>query len=119
MTEGPGPALAVDCEAVVFTTPEGTIAALRTAGRLARGLGAQLLLVVPQVVSTCFPVDQPPVAIQFLEQRQIGLVAASGVDADEIRVEIYLCRNRIECLRAVLKSPCLVVIGGKRRWWLS
>jgi len=102
---------------VVFTTTEGTRAALRTAGGLAKNLGTRILLVVTQVVPLQFPVDNPPISIQFLEQRQLALVSESGIEADEVSIQIYLCRDRRECLRKVLNSPSLVVLGGRRRLW--
>ena len=30
---------------------------------------------------------------------------------------IYLCRDRVETLTAVLSPHSLVVIGGRKRWW--
>ncbi len=104
---------------VLFSTNEATLAALKTAGSLARNLGARILLVVPQVVPSHLPVEEPPVAVQFVEKRLLALVAASGLDADEIGIAIYLCRSRKECLRTVLKASSLVVIGGRSRWRLS
>lgn len=104
---------------VVFSTTEGTLAALRKAGILAKNLGARILLVVPEVVPLYFLVDNPPIPVQFLERRQLTLVSASGIEADEVAIQIYLCRSRKECLRKVLNSPSLVVIGGKRRWWFA
>jgi hypothetical protein len=32
-------------------------------------------------------------------------------------VRVYLCRDRAEVVRSVLKPHSLVVIGGNRRWW--
>jgi len=104
---------------VVFSTTEGTLAALREAGVLAKNLGARILLVVPEVVPFAFPVDNPPIPVEFLERRQLALVSASGVETDEVSIQIYLCRNRKECLRKILNSPSLVVIGGRRRWWFA
>ena len=62
---GLGPRLRVT---VVFTTAEGTIAALRTAAGLAKNLGARMALVVTEVVPFHFPLDHPPVSIEFLER---------------------------------------------------
>jgi hypothetical protein len=104
---------------VVFSTPEGTLAALRAARNLASNLGARILLLVPQAVPLPFPLEQPPIAIHYLEERQLSLVAASGIDAEEINIAIYLCRNRKECLRDVLRTRSLVVIGGERHWWFG
>lgn len=102
---------------VLYTTTEGTLAALRTAGSLAKNLGARIALVVTKVVPFRFPVDNPPVPIGFLERRHLALVSESGIQAEEISIEIYLCRDRKLCLRKVLNPPSLVVIGGRRQWW--
>ncbi len=102
---------------VVFTTAEGTIAALRTAGGLAKNLGARIALVVTEVVPFHFPLDHPPVSIEFLERRPINLVYESGIQAEEVSIEICLCRDQKQCLRQMLSPRSLVVIGGRRRWW--
>ena len=104
---------------VVFTTLDGTLAALTTAGILAQDLGARVSLVVTEEVPLFFPLEDPPVAIPFLERRQIALVSAAGIEAEEVRIEIYLCRDRKECLRRALSPHSLVLIGGERDWWFS
>jgi hypothetical protein len=104
---------------VVFSTTEGTLAALRTAATLAKDLAARVLLVVPHVVPLQFPVDRPPISVPFLEQRQLALVSASGIRAEEVNIQIYLCRNRKNCLREVLNSPSLVVVGGRNHSWFA
>jgi hypothetical protein len=104
---------------VLYTTTEGTLAALRAAGSLARNLGARIALVETEIVPFHFPVDRPPVSIDFLERRHIALVSESGIQAEEVHIEIYLCRDRMQCLRKVLNTPSLVVIGGRRHWWSS
>jgi hypothetical protein len=35
----------------------------------------------------------------------------------ETTVQIYLCRDRVDTLKAALSTRSLVVIGGRRRWW--
>jgi hypothetical protein len=52
---------------VVFTSIESTLAALKEAGTLAHSLGAQIKLVVPQVVPYPLPLDSPPVLVEFNE----------------------------------------------------
>jgi len=111
-----GPGLRVT---VLYTTTEGTLAALRAAGSLAQNLGARIALVETEVVPIHFPADNPPVSIDFLERRHIALVSESGIQAEEVHIEIYLCRDRLQCLRRVLNPPSLVVIGGRRLWWSS
>ncbi len=104
---------------VMVTTEQGTLAALKTAGDLARDLGLQLVLVSITVVPFHFSEDAPPVSISFLEQRARTLVAASGVEAEQTSLQIYLCRDRKQCLQKVLARNSLVVIGGKKRWLAS
>src|SRR5262245_15528857 len=103
----------------MVTTEQGTLAALKTAGDLARDLGLQLVLVSITVVPCHFPTEAPPVTIRFLEQRGITWIAMSGVEAEHARLQIYLCRDRKQCLQQVLAPNSLVVIGGRRRWWAA
>ncbi len=104
---------------VVSTTRPGTQAALRMAGALAKDLGARIRLVVAHEVPFHFPLDKPPVSLGFLERYQIRLVSESGVRAEEVHVEMFLCSDRTECLRRVLRPRSLVVVGGRRRRWLN
>ena len=54
---------------VVHTTTEGTIAALRTAADLAKGLGAEVVLLSAEEVPPQFPLDKLPVPVDLLERR--------------------------------------------------
>lgn len=99
--------------AVVFTSAAATIAALRKAGALADRLSARITLVVPQVVPYPLPLESPPVLLDFSEQRLREIASESPV---ETTVQIYLCRDGLETLKAVLTPRSLVVIGGRRRW---
>jgi hypothetical protein len=100
--------------AVVFTSIDGTLAALRTAAELASRLGARITLLVPQVVPHPLPLESPPVLLDWNERRFRVIAEGSPV---ETTVQIYLCRDRLETLKSVLKRRSLVVIGGRRRWW--
>lgn len=100
--------------AVVFTSVESTLAALKEAGNLANSLGAQIKLVVPQVVPYPLPLETPPVLVEFNENRFRVMANQSPV---ETSVQIYLCRDRFETLTAALKAGSIVVIGGRKRWW--
>jgi hypothetical protein len=100
--------------AVIFTSIESTLSALRKAGVLAGQLHARITLIVPQVVPYPIPVDCPTVPLDFTE-RQFRVIA--GASPIETRVRVYLCRDRTEVLRSVLKPHSLVVIGGNRHWW--
>jgi len=101
--------------AVVFTSGDATLAALRKAGALADRLNGRITLLVPQIVPYPLPLESPPVLLDFSERRLRQLARESAV---ETTVRIYLCRDRIATLKAVLAPRSLVVIGGRRRlWW--
>jgi hypothetical protein len=100
--------------AVVFTSVEATLAVLKEAGTLANSLGARITLVVPQVVPYPLPLENPPVLVEFNENRFRVIARESAV---ETNVQIYLCRDRYETLTSVLKPATIVVLGGRKRWW--
>ncbi|MBZ5635446.1 MAG: hypothetical protein LAO55_20170 [Acidobacteriia bacterium] len=100
--------------AVVFTSVESTLAALKEAGDLANSLGAKITLVVPQVVPYPLPLETPPVLLEFNEHRFRVIASESLV---ETGVQIYLCRDRLEMLLHMLSPNSLVVIGGRKKWW--
>ena len=99
---------------VVFTSVEATLSALKEAGALATRLGAQITLLVPQVVPYPLALETPPVLIEFNERRFRPIASQSPV---ETTVRIYLCRDGLETLMSVLSPGSIVVIGGKKRWW--
>ena len=100
--------------AVVFTTVEATLSALRDAGALASRLNASLTLIVPQIVPYPLPLTSPPVLLDFNERRFRVIAGQSPV---ETSVQIYLCRDREVALAAALKPHSVVVIGSRKHWW--
>ena len=100
--------------AVVFTSVEATLTALREAGALANRLSGRITLLVPQLVPYPLPLTSPPVLLDWNEKRFRVLAGESPV---ETTVLIYLCRDRLETLSTVLSSRSLVVVGGRKRWW--
>jgi len=100
--------------AVVFTSVESTLPALKEAGNLANSLGARIKLVVPQVVPYPLPLETPPVLVEFNENRFRVIASQSPV---ETSVQVYLCRDRLEALKSALKPGSIVVLGGKKRPW--
>jgi hypothetical protein len=100
--------------AVVFTSVDSTLAALKEAGNLANSLGARIKLVVPQVVPYPLPLETPPVLVEFNENRFRVMATESPV---ETSVQVYLCRDRSEMLLQRLSPGSLVVIGGRKKWW--
>jgi len=102
---------------VVFTSVESTLAPLKEAGSLANALGAQLTLIVAQVVPYPLPLETPPILRDFSENRFRMIASKSPV---ETSVQIYLCRDRFKTLTSVLKPGTLMVLGGRIgrwRWW--
>jgi hypothetical protein len=99
---------------VVFTSLDGTLAALKEAGDLASNLGGRITLIVPQVVPYPLPLTSPPVLVDFNERRL--RVIASGCHV-ETSVAIYLCRDSLETLQFVLKPHSIVVVGTRKTWW--
>ena len=99
---------------VVFTSVEPTLAALKKAGALASRLNGRITLVVPQIVPYPLPLKTPPVLIEFNERRFRIIASESPV---ETTVRIYLCRDPLETLPAVLQPHSVVVLGGRRSWW--
>lgn len=100
--------------AVVFTSIQATLGALKRAGVLAARLNARINLVVPQIVPYPLPLDSPPVPLDFSERRFRVIAKESSV---ETTIRVYLCRDRDATLSTVLKSHSLIVIGGRKRWW--
>jgi hypothetical protein len=100
--------------AVIFTSVQSTLAALKKAGALANRLSGRITLVVPQVVPYPLPLTSPPVLLDWNEKRFRVIAGESSV---ETTVQIYLCRDRLETLTAVLSPRSLVVVGGPKRWW--
>ncbi|HTW63922.1 MAG TPA: hypothetical protein VME17_04860 [Bryobacteraceae bacterium] len=119
LTGVPAPAFGQDAESkleisVVFSSLEGTLAALKEAGSLASALGGRITLIVPQVVPYPLPLTSPPVLVDFNERR---LRVIAGGCRVETRVTVYLCRDAFSTLKSVLKPHSMVVIGSRKRWW--
>jgi hypothetical protein len=100
--------------AVIFTSVEATLSALRRAAILANRLPARITLMVPQVVPYPLPLTTPPVPLDFTERRFRVIAEESPV---ETTVCIYLCRNRVDALTSVLRPHSTVVIGDSGKWW--
>lgn len=102
---------------VLFTDTRGTLAALQTAGTLARNLGASINIVVAQAVPYVLPLERPPVSVAFTEQELLELVSQGAQGPLETNVQLYLCRDKRQTLLQVLRPKSLVVVGGRTCWW--
>jgi len=104
---------------VIATTEEGTTAALNAARWLATDLDARITLLKMEVVPIRLPLYRPPVSLKFTINQQHSLVRQSGAREEDVDIQIRLCRDCDSGLQRVLRRRALVVIGGKRHWWLS
>jgi hypothetical protein len=88
---------------------------LRATNILARGLNANVTLVVPRVVPRYIALPSSPIAVEIRDER-FGVAARHlGV---EILVRIYSCHDRVRMLCTVVEPNSLIVIGPDRlRWW--
>ena len=102
---------------VIFTDPQATVAALKTAGSFARDLGACIRVRAAISVPYALPLDKPPVSVPFTERLLFDLVRRMEQADFEPTIHLYLCRDQIETLLQVLTPNSLVVIGGRKRWW--
>lgn len=99
---------------VLATTPEGTRSALEAAVPLARGSGARLLLLVPQIVPYAVEAGQPLQATDFVVRRYRDLVQQLGAEAS---IRVCLCR-RPDDVSELLPEHATVVAGGGMPGWI-
>ncbi len=100
---------------VIYTSEEGSRAALQTAAALASELDAHIELIVPQVVPFPSPLTTPTVVVEWNEDRLQQIAAEIPV---ETSVHVFLCRDREQTVMGALNPNSLVVVGGcKRRLW--
>lgn len=102
--------------AVVYTEVKQTLAALRAAGRLARGLRARIHLVVPQVIPYPAPLEQPLIENGFAARKFKTIAEESAI---ETRVDICLCRDWEAGVLQCVQPRSIVVVGTAKRWWRS
>jgi len=104
---------------VIATTREGTTAALGEAHRLAKDLGAHITLLKMEVVPSRFPLEESPVTLDVTTKQLCSLVLQSAAREQDVTVRSCLCRDRDFTLQRILRRRALIVIGGRRHWWLS
>lgn len=102
---------------VIATTPRNTVSALRAASGLAADLGAHVTLLAMEQVPLQFPLQEPPVSIDFLERKLHGLVCEANILGAEVLIQLCLCRSPRESLAAILPPHSLILIGRRKHWW--
>jgi len=98
---------------VLHTEAAATVSALKMAAELASGLAPVRLLAI-QAVPYPLGLDAPPVSVEFLEQRFAQMAKEAKVT---VAVDIRLARDAGDVMESELGPHCVVVIGGRRRWW--
>ena len=99
---------------VIYTDTPGTRAALQMADELGNKLGAQIKLLVPWEVPYTLSLTKPAVSVEFLERQVRNLAGNARL---EIAAHIYLCRDKRQALKFLLRPNSLIAVGGKKRWW--
>jgi len=101
---------------VLFTTIEATLPALEEAHQLARGLGAQMRILMPQVVPYTLPLDRPAVDPAFRVRQLCGSLFDPSIS---VRIEVHLCRDLEAAVAGALRPGSLVVMGCRACSWLG
>lgn len=100
--------------AVLFLKMQGTLEALEMAASLAKGLHASFRMIVLREVPYSLPLTKPSVSNEFAERQFCDFVSNLRF---EVKVDIYLCRNRNKDLLQILKPHSLVILCTKKGWW--
>ena len=82
---------------------------------MADGLNFRISVLVASEVPFPLPLNAPPISVAFMEERLREAIVHAGVPA---MVEILLCRDRIAAIRKTLPAHSLVIIGGRKRWYV-
>jgi len=100
---------------ILATSTRGTRAALQSAGACARGLDAQIVLLVPHVVPYAQTLEHPADSVKVVANRYRSLACELGVD---VTVRVCLCRPHSAALTPLVPGDAAVLIGGRtRHWW--
>jgi hypothetical protein len=108
----PQPIITAHTQPTVYalaTSFDGMRVALTTSVPLARGRGARLVVLVPQIVPYPLPVDSPTEETVFTERRYRELVHEAHGEAE---IRVCLCRTPRDVLQ-LLPAASTVVVGGR------
>ena len=99
---------------VVFTQVEETRYALKTAANLSSGLDADIGLVATEVVPYPLPLSRPDIPPEFTINKLMDLGRGAAIQPN---IYLYLCRDKVPTLLAVLQRYSIVVLGSTQRWF--
>lgn len=97
---------------VLYTDVRHTIAALRQAAGLGRGLHASLRILMPVVVPYPLQLSEPPVDCRIVHRRLATV--AEGVDMPT-RIDTVYCRDLGVAVEKSLPPQSIVVVCWRRR----
>lgn len=101
---------------VLATTPDATRLAIASARRVARRLGASLVLLVPKVTSEDTPLEGMAAEASLAAQFE-PLVASLLPD---IAVLVCVCRTPDDIFERILDGNAITFVGGRASsWWPS
>jgi len=86
------------------------------ASRLSANLGARPKVLMLYAVPYTLPLEKPVVPTDFLEEQIRSLARESPT---EFTARIYLCREPRWTLRELFPPHSVIVVAGKKRWWLT
>ncbi|HEY0796885.1 MAG TPA: hypothetical protein VGD64_14025 [Acidisarcina sp.] len=100
---------------VVFTSIEGTLAALNAAARLSKDLAAQVVVLATEVVSLRYLYQGLSDSMNFYQRLCEAMVKEAQLQ--DVAIEVHLCRRQVDCLEARLRPRSIVLIGARKCWW--
>jgi hypothetical protein len=100
---------------VLATTHDGTRCALDVAKRLTGGLDAQVVLLLPRLVSFAGGFDPASEERSTLIDEHCALAADVGV---HVKVLFCVCHRHDDVVHQMLGRSALLIVGGRTRtWW--
>jgi hypothetical protein len=99
---------------VPYTSRELTRAALAEAAVLVKNLNAHVTLFAVQIVPFLLPLERPPVAPEFLEQKL--LMITKEMEA-QVNVQLVFARDLDSGIQKILAPSSFVIVATKKRWW--
>jgi hypothetical protein len=114
--EQDAPLVRTDRVYVVYTSAEETLAAVHVAAGIAKSLGVPVSLIHFRTVPYALPLEEPNGVDPVERDAFTDRLREAGVD---VRIRVYLCSSERQSLPLALKPHSLIVLAGRRRWWLG
>ena len=99
---------------ILFTTVTDTLMVLHDMSRLLSQLRARIQIFVAYVIPYPLPIDKRTFNPDIRMRKLITLCKQMPITT---RIDIWLCRDMLQCVHDGLTSRSVVLIGGRRSWW--